>query len=88
MARTEDIVTKLLPKKFSHIICVDCRLSFSAGWKKEEGGGEGRGRRRGWEEGEEEKVEGKKGINCGRVRVVLLLTVFSGGNQLQQRCFL
>ena len=82
MARTEDIVTKLLPKKFSHVVCVDCRLSFSAGWKK------GRGRRRGWKEGEEEKVEGKKGINFGRVRVVLLLTVFSGGNQLQRRCFL
>jgi len=26
----------------------------------------GRGRRRGWKEGEEEKEEGKKVINCGR----------------------
>ena len=40
-------------------------------------GGEGRGRE-----------EGKEVINFGsKGRQILLLTVFSGGNQLQQRCF-
>ena len=60
-------------------------------------GGRGRGRR-GWKEGEEEEEEEEKGgggeeqgeevINFGsKGRQILLLTVFSGGNQLQQRCF-